>query len=121
MTIAKPAGKEAHKPSVMVHIKATLVWKWSRTKSGNYIALCDLIAQTVQAPTFSELLETIKEAICSTFRELFSSGDLATFMREHGWTSSDMPARNVKGDIRFDVPFDLKGVPNRDLEEAICC
>ena len=116
-------GTEAKRPrkgSGVVHVEGHLVWKWSRTSSGNYVAFCDSIAQSVQASTFGELFETINEALGSTFNELFSSGDLAAFLQEHGWKSVDLPMDDGKKDVRFDMPFDLKGVSNCDLEEAIC-
>lgn len=103
-----------------VHIKGNLIWKWGRTKRGNYIAVCDSIGQTVQANKFGELLETIYEALDSTLSELFSSGDLERFLRKQGWSHTDIPARQVSRNVRFDMPFDLKGVRKRDLEEALC-
>ena len=103
-----------------VHIEGKLIWKWGRTKHGTYIAVCDPIAQTVQADKFPELLETINEALESTFSELFSSGDLAKFLRERGWKSAELPGRRARRNVRFEMPFDLKGVRRRDLEEAFC-
>lgn len=102
-----------------VHIQGNLAWKWGRTKKGNYIAICDPIGQTVQAATYGELLETMHEALDSTFRELFSTGDLEQFLREQGWILP-VPIRRTQGNVRFDMPFDLKGVRGRDLEEALC-
>jgi len=104
---------------VTVHIKGKLMWKWGRTKNGNYIAVCDPIGQTVQASKFGELLETINEALDSTFRELLSSGDFEEFLRDRGW-SSDLSTPRNRRNVRFDMPFELKGVQRRDLEEAIC-
>jgi hypothetical protein len=102
-----------------VHIQGKLVWKWGRTKRGNYVAVCDAIAQTVQAGKFGELLETMHEALESTFRELFSSGDLEKFLRDRGW-STELPVPRTQRNIRFEMPFDLKGVRNRDLKEMFC-
>ncbi len=104
----------------IVHVKAKLIWRWSRTKHGNYIAVCDPIAQTVEAGKFSELLETIHEALESTFRELFSSGDLENFLKERGW-AIDQPVPRTRRNVCFEIPFDLKeGVQSRDLKEAFC-
>src|SRR5437870_1276465 len=102
-----------------VHVQAKLLWKWGRTKSGNYVAACDALAQTVQAEKFDQLLETMHEALDSTFRELMASGDLDTFLRERRWSSPDLPDAQARKNVRFDVPFDLKGVRARDLEEAL--
>ncbi|MCI0538444.1 MAG: hypothetical protein L0Z50_24825 [Verrucomicrobiales bacterium] len=108
------------KEAVTVHIDGKLIWKWGRTKSGNYIAVCDPIGQTVQADKFGELVETINEALDSTFRELFSSGDLRKFLRERGWSCAHLPVSHTRRNVSFDMPFDLKGVRERDLEEALC-
>ena len=99
-----------------VHIEARLLWKWGRTKSGNFIAICDAIGQTVQADSFSHLLETMTEALGSTFSELFSTGDLEKFLRAHGWSADKLPDRPHSRNIRFDVPFELKGMGKRELQ-----
>lgn len=104
----------------IIKIQAKLDWKWGQTRTGNYIAVCDAIKQTVQAGQFTELIDTINEALESTFRELLSTGDLDTFLQENGWQRSDnVPSRSRKN-IRFDVPFNLKGKRTRDLQEAFC-
>jgi len=102
-----------------IHVKCNLLWKWGRTKSGNYVAVCDPIAQTVQAGKFADLLASISEALDSTFRDLLSSGELEQFLRDRGW-SSELPGPHKRRNVRFDVPFELKGVQRRDLKEAIC-
>jgi hypothetical protein len=102
-----------------VHIQGSLVWKWGRTKSGTYIAVCEPIGQTVEAKKFGDLLETMQEALESTFRELFSSGDLDSFLRERNW-KTETPVAKKLSNVRFEMPFDMKGMPTRDLEEALC-
>jgi hypothetical protein len=102
-----------------VHIRGKLTWKWGRTESGRYIAVCDPISQTVQAEKFRDLLESIDEALDSTLRELLSSGDLESFLQDRGWSTGDLPAKTTRKTVRFDMPFDLKGVRSRDLEEAL--
>ena len=105
--------------TTVIHIQGKLVWKWCLTKQGNYIAICDAMAATVQASKFRELLESIDEALESTFRDLFSTGDLEKFLQERGW-SSDLPPHRSQRHVRFEMPFDLKGVRKRDREEALC-
>jgi len=104
----------------LVHIKGRLIWKWGRAKSGRYIAVCDPIGQTVEAKSFGELLETMHEALDSTFRELLETGDLDEFLRSRRWKTCDMPDPGHRKNVRFDVPFKLQGVRSRDLEEALC-
>jgi hypothetical protein len=103
-----------------IHVQAKLLWKWGRTRNGRYIAACDAISQTVQAEKFEELLEIMHEALDSTFRELLSTGDLDKFLRIHGWTTTETPKLRSRKNVRFDVPFDLRGVRARDLEAALC-
>jgi hypothetical protein len=105
--------------NVIIRIEGKLLWKYGRTKQGNYIAVCGPIAQTVQADKFSDLLETINEALDSTFRELLSSGHLEQFLRDRGW-SSQLPAPTERKNLRFDMPFELKGVRRHDFNEAVC-
>src|SRR2546423_330286 len=93
----------------VVNIEGHLVWKYGRSKQGNYIGVCDAIGQTVQASRFSDLVETMNEALASTFKELLSSGDLEHFLRERGWKAARLPTSRSKN-VRFDIPFDLKGV-----------
>lgn len=102
----------------VVEVEGTITWKWGRTAQGQFIAICDPFGQTIQAAKFSDLLASINEALDSTFRELFSSGDLERFLRDRGW-SAKLPTKPQKN-IRFDMPFDLKGVKKRDLQEAVC-
>ena len=102
-----------------VHISGRLLWKWGRNKCGNYIAICDAFAQTVQAEKFGELLASMDEAVDSTLRELYETGDLEHFLTERGWTAAEAMPKKRDG-VSFDMPFRLQGVKARDLEEAIC-
>jgi hypothetical protein len=103
----------------VVHVQGKLLWKWGRGRTGRYIVVCDALGQTVEAERFEQLLDTMHEALDSTFRDLLSSGDLETFLRSRGWTTPDLPERPKRRNVEFDVPFDLRGVRTRDLEEAL--
>jgi hypothetical protein len=105
---------------IVIHIRGKLLWRWGRTKKGNYVAICDPIRQTVEAEKFGDLLATINEALDSTFSELLSSGDLENFLREQGWKAENLSSALPKRKVRFDMPFDMKGMRTRDLEEAVC-
>ncbi|MBI3875949.1 MAG: hypothetical protein HY300_08330 [Verrucomicrobia bacterium] len=52
----------------IIQIHGKVEWRYSRTKQGNYVAVCDALAQTVQAPRFGELVEMVSEAFQSTFK-----------------------------------------------------
>ncbi len=116
---AKLDRKSNQGMKTIVHIQGNLIWKWGRTKRGGYIAICDPIGQTVEAKKFGDLLETIQEALDSTLRELFSSGDLEKFLKEQGWKTENLISSTPRN-VRFDMPFDVKGVQCRDLKEALC-
>lgn len=106
--------------AAIVSIRGKLTWTWSRTSRGSYVAVCEPIRQTVQAEEFGELVESVNEALGSTFKELLSTGDLERFLEEQGWSCVSLPPPKVRKQIRFDMPFDLKGVRRRDFEKALC-
>jgi hypothetical protein len=103
---------------VIVEIKASVPWLYKRTKAGNYIAVCEPLAQTLQADSYDELIGCIQEALDSTFRELLKSGDLETFLKERGWKSSALPARRARAS--FDVPLKIERMSSRDSQVALC-
>ena len=102
--------------STTVHINAQLHWKYGRTKSGNFIAVCDPIAQTVQADSFNDLVDTIQEVVSGTFKELFSTGDLEKFLHDRGWSMKGLPEQPKPRNLRFDVPFTFNRMGRRELE-----
>ena len=71
----------------IVRINAQLGWAVTRDpRSERWIGVCDPLAMTAEAETFPELMETIAEILQSAFRELLSTGDLMTYLRDRGWT-----------------------------------
>jgi len=103
-----------------ITIQGNVTWTWNRTRRGSYIAVCRPIGQTVQAERWAELLESIDEVLGSTFKELLSTGDFERFLKERGWSCGPIPTPRIRRNLRFEMPFNLKGTPRRDLEEAIC-
>lgn len=106
---------------IVVQIQGNLVWKFCQTKRGNFIGVCEALRQTVQAASYRELLETMNEALDSTFRELLSTGDLPKFLRDMGWTTVRHVPR-AQRNIRFDMPFEVKrgGTRTHDFQTAPC-
>jgi predicted RNase H-like HicB family nuclease len=102
-------------------VQAKITWKWVKTRHGKYVAICPALGQTVQAETFGDLVESMNEALDSTMRELMDSGNLNHFLKERGWKAV-MPEQRHKPHqrVRFDVPYGLKHVRERDLQEALC-
>ena len=103
----------------LVQITAKLEWKFGITKNRTYVAFCPPIAQTVQADSFTDLMACMEEALDSTLRELLASGDLPNFLKERGWVAEG-PKIEKNRNVRFEVPFNLRQVRERDLEAALC-
>ena len=94
--------------SIVVQIRANLNWQYSRARGGNgaYIAICEPLKLTLQADTFSDLLEDINFSMDALLKDLLAEHELDAFLREHGWAAiNQIPARSQN--VRFDVPFDL--------------
>ena len=88
----------------IVHIDGKLQWRWFRAQSGNYIGGCDPLKITLQADTFSELMEEIGITLDALLKDLLADNDLDRFLREQGWSTTG-PGPNRPSDVRFDVPF----------------
>jgi hypothetical protein len=90
---------------VLVRVHANVQWQWRVGSGGNYVAMCDPLKITLQAPTYSDLMEDIGNSLDALLKDLMESNELDEFMREHGWTMSAIPTRPK--DMRFDVPFSV--------------
>jgi hypothetical protein len=78
-----------------------------KPSGSHWIAKCDPLKLTLQAETYGELMEDFALTLDAMMRDLFESGELDRFMRQHGWTfvgTGLLPAQPLK-DVRFDVPF----------------
>ncbi len=93
--------------TVQVEVKANLLWKVLRAKTGQWIGICDPLRLTLQSDTYAELMEDIGLALDGMLRDLLETNDLERFFREHGWKtlSGTIPTRQEE--VRFDVPFFL--------------
>ena len=91
---------------MVIQIQANLNWRYTRARGGNYVAICDPLKLTLQAETFSDLIEDIGISLDALLKDLLSENELDRFLREHGWTAlNPIPARPKN--VRFDVPFEL--------------
>jgi hypothetical protein len=53
------------------------------------------------------------------FSELLETGELAGFLREHGWRlSSPLPASPTR--VRFDIPYEIQRRSAHDFAEVPC-
>jgi predicted RNase H-like HicB family nuclease len=96
-------------PAVLVRIEANVQWMWRKGTGGNYVAVCDPLKITLQAPSYSELMEDIAESLDALLKDLMESDELEQFMQDHGW-SMVAPVSARPQDMRFDVPFSIMPV-----------
>lgn len=90
--------------AVLVQIEANVQWIWRKGNGGNYVAICDPLNITLQAASYSELMEDIAHSLDALLKDLMESHELDQFMRDHGWKPvAPIPARPK--DMWFDVPF----------------
>jgi len=77
---------------------------WRRGSGGNYVAVCDPLKITLQAPSYSELMGDIADSLDALLKDLLESHEFDQFLQDHGWNLvAPIPARPE--DMRFDVPF----------------
>ncbi len=89
----------------IVQVQAKLQWRAFRGRSGNWVAICDPLALTVQSNTWAHLMEDIAETLNAMFTDLLKSGELEQFLRDRGWgTTGPIPLKK-REDLWFDVPF----------------
>lgn len=79
---------------------------WRKGSGGNYVALCDPLSITLQAPSYAELMCDIADTLDALLKDLMESHEFDQFLRDHGWSLvAPIPARPK--DMRFDVPFSV--------------
>jgi hypothetical protein len=89
----------------IIHIDANLTWRWLRAQSGNYIGICDALKITLQADTFSELMEEIGITLDALLKDVIADNEFDKFLREQGWSAAGPVPNRPMSDVRFDVPF----------------
>lgn len=101
----------------IVQVQANIEWRCFRARGGNWVAICDPLALTVQSETYAALMEDIAETINAMLHDLVASGDLDRFLRERGWgPTGPIPQRTEN--VWFDVPF-VTRTADRDLETVL--
>lgn len=89
-----------------VRVNANVQWRWRVGSGGNYVAICDSMKVSVQARTWSELIEEINIATNALVMDLVETNEFEDFMREHGWTLAGRVSGRPE-DVRYEVPFEL--------------
>jgi len=106
----------AQKVTVM-KIQGQSEWKCLRTKTGEWVAVCDPLALTIQADTWAELMEDIAQTLNMMLIDLLKENAFDKFMRDRGWTLvGKVP--HPSSDVRFDVPFTTR-LSERERDRAL--
>ena len=106
----------AQKVTVM-KIQGQSEWKYLRTKTGEWVAVCDPLALTIQADTWAELMEDIAQTLNMMLIDLLKENAFDKFMRDRGWTLvGKVP--HPSSDVRFDVPFTTR-LSERERDRAL--
>ncbi len=75
-----------------------------RGRGGNWIAMCEPLALTVQSETWAFLMEDLAQALNLLFTDLLEGGELDKFMKDRGFrVLNALPPE--PDDTWFDVPF----------------
>jgi predicted RNase H-like HicB family nuclease len=92
-------------PIDVIHINTKLPLNCFKAASGDWIGVCQPLGITVQAETWSELMEDIGYTLDAMFQDLLTSNELDRFLRDHGWEAVGQIPTQPDRAVRFDVPF----------------
>lgn len=101
----EPANVPAHNTAI-IRIDGNVPWQWRVASGGNYVAVCDPLKITLQAPSWGELMEDISSALDALLKDLVECDEFDQFMQEHGWKSLTTVQGHAR-DMRFEVPFSI--------------
>ncbi len=90
-------------PQVLVRVQGQINWSVQRGAE-NWIAVCEPLKLTVQAQSWSEMMEDIGDTLDAILHELVGSNELDRFLQDHGWRLITPLPEKLKN-VRFDVPF----------------
>lgn len=103
----------------IVRLEGRVPWRsFLDRSSGQWIAICKPLKLTVQAETWGELNESIRETLDAIFRDLLVSGDLKKFLREQGWQPMTPIPTRPEG-VRFDIPWKIIEQATPDSQTAV--
>lgn len=102
----------------VVKIEANVEWKYFRAAGGNWIAVCEPMALTVQSETYATLMEDIALTLNALMKNLLEARELEAFLHSRGWRPFQGAIPAQPDDIYFDVPFATKAA-DRDSQVAL--
>jgi predicted RNase H-like HicB family nuclease len=104
----------------VIAIQTNLTWLVAQDKRSHYwVAQCPPLQIVAEGETYAKLTEAIDACQQALFSELLETGELAGFLREHGWRlSSPLPASPTR--VRFDIPYEIQRRSAHDFAEVPC-
>jgi len=88
---------------ILVRVNANIPWMVTQGTT-DWVAICDPLKLTVQAETYSDLMESIGETLDAVLSDLLATNELDRFLSDHGWKLIT-PLPEKRKNLRFDVPF----------------
>jgi hypothetical protein len=92
---------------MVVRVESNVEWKWRVGAGGNYVAVCDPLKLTLQAKTWSDLVEDMNDTLGALDSDLVACNEFDSFMQEHGWTLAETLPMQTKN-VRYEVPFSIQ-------------
>lgn len=86
------------KEPIKVQIKGQVPFSVLLTKNSNYVGICEPLKLTLQANTFSNLMEDMALTLDAIFKDLLSSNELDKFLRDKGWKKQEQTQVDRKGE-----------------------
>lgn len=100
----------------IVRIQSKVQWKTTRAKGGNWVAICDPLALTIQSSTWANLMDDIAQTLNAMLIDLLRSNELKQFLRDRGWRPVGHLPTKPAAKLWFDVPFTTS---DRDFQVAL--
>jgi len=100
-----------------IDVHGAVAWEIRRsTTSDSWVALCQPLNLTMEAPSLDDLHSSIHQAVQLLLTDLMQDGELDQFLRARGWAAKG----DIKGDdVEFDVPLELIVRNGRDSTRGL--
>lgn len=87
-----------------IQIRANLAWQvYHDLSTGHFYGICVPLNLNASGDTWADFMASVSETIDLLLSDLFKTGEMDAFLREHGWSSiQPMPAPGTRA--RFEIP-----------------
>jgi hypothetical protein len=103
---------------IQIESKSGLPLTVKRAKGGNWVAICEPFALTIQSETWALLMEDFAQTLNALFIDLLEDGELERFLSDRGFQILG-PLPPKPDDIWFDVPFNPTVTPSLDYARTV--